>query len=338
MDNTRITQILQEIINAESNKLSQLNGYLQEAISNTSTWYSTEEYQSLQNELSELGSRNSELESQIRTLRMEYENLIQHLKDEDNDDIKTNAELEALRMLSDSIRSDRDHLQVTMGSKDLYIEELKAQISDSKTALESTKGSVVELQNQIVELNNKVSGLLSELKDKQNQIVILSDTTDEVKAALEIAKGKIKSEMEEAMSEIDEALDGISSESSGSENTGSGTDTESTGSGKNGPYSDGYFKDGVLDTNYTKRTPQKATDDGKWYSYESGVAEQAHYYAHSADYSNGAFWNGELNTSGNNPTPTQAWDDNKWYTYESGSAILANGTYENGTYENGVLI
>jgi chromosome segregation ATPase len=329
MDNTRITQILQEIINTESNKLSQLNGYLQEAISNASTWYSTEEYQSLQNQLSELGSRNSELESQIRTLRMEYENLIQHLKDEDNDDIKTNAELEALRLLSDSIRNDRDNLQAAIASKDSYIEELKGQISDGKTELESTKGLVVDLQNQIVELNNKVSSLLIEINDKQNQIVILSDTTDEVKAALEVAKSKIKSEMEEAMSEIDEALDGISSDA--------GTEENST-SGKNGPYSDGYYKDGVLDKNYTKRTPQQAIDDGKWYSYDSGVAEQAHYEAHNTDYSNGCFWLGERNTAGYVYIPVQAWDDNKWYTYAAGMPTLADGTYENGTYANGVLI
>lgn len=333
MDNTRITQILQEIINSESNKLSKLNEYLQEAITNASSWYSTEEYQSVQNQLSQLVDRNTQLETEIGTLRGEYQKLIEDLNNEKDEDVKTNAEIEALRMLSDSIRNDRDNLQSVISSKDSYIEELKSQISDSEKRVEDSKVLVIELQNKIVELNAKVSGLLAEINDKQNQIVSLSDTTDEVKAALEVAKSKIKSEMEEAMSEIDEALDTISSENKFPENTVS----ENTVSGKTGPYSDGYYKDGVIDTTFSTpftaiksgpdtfdvTNPLLSLDDNLYYSYTNGVAKPygSQIVFFLPDGSPQTMDNGNWgpNYVPRTPFPMQA-NNGLWYIFPGGSA------------------
>jgi predicted nucleic acid-binding Zn-ribbon protein len=336
MDNNRITQILQEIINSESSKLSRLNEYLQEAITNASTWYSTEEYKSLQNELSESTDRNSELESQIKNLREQYEKLIQELNDENADDVKTNAELEALRMLSDSIRNDRDNLQSIISYKDLYIEDLKVQISSSKEELEISKSLVIELQNKIAELNSKISGLLAEISDKQNQILILSDTTDEVKAALEIAKSKIKTEMEEAMSEIDEALDNINSE-----NVSSKVDLVSNSvlTDKNGPYSDGFYKNGVIDTTFSTpftsiksgpdtfeaTDPLLALDDNLYYSYTNGIAKpygsQIIFFLPDGTPQTMDGGNWGSNYVPQTPNPMQA-NNGLWYTLPGGTPIL----------------
>lgn len=101
---------------------------------------------------------------------------------------------------------------------------------------------------------------------------------------------------------------------------------------KSGPHSDGFYANGSIDTSYTQKTPQVAKDNGLWYSYIDGVAELAHYYAHTSNYSNFAFWEGSVNVAGYNPTPSQAWDDGKWYTYAAGVAVPAEGAYSNGTY------
>lgn len=332
MDNTRITQILQEIISSESNKLSQLNNYLQEAINNASTWYSTEEYKSIQDELTQSLARNKDLENQIESLRVDYSKLVQDLADEKTDDFRYDAEVEALRMLSDSIRSDRDNLQTVIESKDSVIEDLKAQLEESKKDSASSKSSVIDLQNQIVELNNKVSELLSDINDKQNQILVLSDTTDEVKAALEQAKSKIKSEMEEAMAEIDDALDEIKS----------GNTNDSTK--KNGPYSDGYYKDGVIDTTFSTpftsvksgpdvfeiTDPLLSLDDNLYYSYTNGVAKpygsQIVFFLpdgtpQTMDNGN---WGG--NYIPQTPHPMKA-NDGLWYTFSGGTATLVTDSF-----------
>lgn len=335
MDNTRITQILQEIISLESNKLSQLNTYLQEAINNAATWYSTEEYKSLQDELTQSSERNKELEGQIESLRTEYAKLVQDLADEKTDDFRYDAELEALRMLSDSIRSDRDNLQTVIESKDSVIEDLKAQLEESKKESGSTKSSVIDLQNQIVELNNKVSELLADINDKQNQILVLSDTTDEVKAALEQAKSKIKSEMEEAMSEIDEALDEIS---------GGASTTNNNSTEKNGAYSDGYYKNGVIDTTFSTpftsvesgpdvfefTDPVLSLDDNLYYSYTNGIAKpySSQIVFFLPDGTPQTIDNG--NWGGNyvprTPNAMRA-NDGLWYTFPGGTVTLVSDSF-----------
>jgi hypothetical protein len=106
---------------------------------------------------------------------------------------------------------------------------------------------------------------------------------------------------------------------------------------KFGPHSDGFYKEGGIDSSYTEKTPQQAKDDGLWYSYSNGVSEQAHYHAHDSNYSNYAFWAGSINTAGYNPVPSQAWDNGKWYTYAAGAAVEAEGAYSNGAYVAGEL-
>ena len=210
MDTYRITQILQELVNEENNRLAKLNDLLQEAINNPSHGYNTGDYQQLEERIRQLSDRNAQLEGEINGLRGDYERIVSELaNDEANDSARGNAEVDALRALADSLRSDRDNLQNTINSNGTRIFELEAQVTEKQNGLDYTNNVISELQAQVTELNNKVSELLNDVNAKQLKIDELADTTDEVKAALDAAKSKIKAEMEEAMAEIDQAIDEI---------------------------------------------------------------------------------------------------------------------------------
>jgi chromosome segregation ATPase len=210
MDTYRITQILQDLINEENSRLSKLNELLQEAINNPGHGYNTGDYQVLEDRIRQLSDRNSQLENEIGGLRSDYERIVTELaNDEANDSARGNAEIDALRALSESLRSDRDNLQSTINSNGTRIFELEAQVTEKQNGLDYTNNVISELQAQVSELNSKVSELLSDVAAKQLKIDELADTTDEVKAALDSAKSKIKAEMEEAMAEIDQAIDEI---------------------------------------------------------------------------------------------------------------------------------
>ena len=210
MDTYRITQILQELVNEENNRLAKLNDLLQEAINNPGHGYNTGDYQQLEERIRQLSDRNAQLEGEINGLRGDYERIVNELaNDEANDSARGNAEVDALRALADSLRSDRDNLQNTINSNGTRIFELEAQVTEKQNGLDYTNNVISELQAQVTELNNKVSELLGEVSAKQLKIEELADTTDEVKAALDAAKSKIKAEMEEAMAEIDQAIDEI---------------------------------------------------------------------------------------------------------------------------------
>lgn len=210
MDTYRITQILQELVNEENSRLSKLNEFLQEAINNPSHGYNTGDYQQLEERIRQLSDRNAHLENEINGLRADYERIVAELaNDEANDAVRSNAEIDALRALCDSLRSDRDNLQGTIDSNGSRVSELEAQVTEKQNGLDYTNNVISELQAQVTELNNKVSELLGEVSAKQLKIEELADTTDEVKAALDSAKSKIKAEMEEAMAEIDQAIDEI---------------------------------------------------------------------------------------------------------------------------------
>ena len=210
MDKYRITQILQELVNEENNRLAKLNELLVEAINSPDNNYYAAAYQNLQNEWSQFSQRNAQLEGEINSLRNDYQKIADTLaNDEASDAARGNAEADALRALADSLRSDRDNLQNTINSNGTRIFELEAQVTEKQNGLDYTNNVISELQAQVTELNNKVSELLNDVNAKQLKIDELADTTDEVKAALDAAKSKIKAEMEEAMAEIDQAIDEI---------------------------------------------------------------------------------------------------------------------------------
>ena len=71
----------------------------------------------------------------------------------------------------------------------------------------------------------------------------------------------------------------------------------------NGPYSDGYYVDGVIQPFYSNSTPQLAQDDGLWYTYASGTPALV----------NGLFFEVSL-----------------YYSYSNGVRTLAQGTYNLG--------
>jgi chromosome segregation ATPase len=210
MDTYRITQILQDLVNEENSRLSKLNELLQEAINNPGNGYNTGDYQVLEDRNQQLSDRNAHLENEINGLRGDYERIVAELaNNEANNSVRTNAEIDALRALADSLRSDRDNLQNTINSNGSYVFDLQSQLTEKQNGLDYTNGVISELQAQVAELNSKVSELLADVAAKQLKIDELTDTTDEVKAALSVAKDKIKEELEEAMSEIDQSLDEI---------------------------------------------------------------------------------------------------------------------------------
>ena len=210
MDTYRITQILQDLVNEENGRLSKLNEFLQEAINNPGHGYNTGDYQALEDRNRNLGDRNAQLEGEINGLRSDYERIVAELaNDEANDSARGNAEIDALRALCDSIRSDRDNLQNTINSNVTRVFELETQIVEKQNGLDYTNSVISDLQSQVTELNAKVSELLGEVNAKQLKIDELADTTEEVKAALVAAKSKVRAEMEEAMAEIDQAIDEV---------------------------------------------------------------------------------------------------------------------------------
>lgn len=210
MDTYRITQILQDLVNEENYRLTKLNDLLQEAINNPGHGYNTGDYQALEERIRQLSDRNVQLEAEINALRGDYQRIADELaNDESNDAARGNAEADALRALADSLRSDRDNLQGIVNSNGNYIFELQEQLKEKQNGLDYTNGVINDLQQQITELNNKVSELLQDINAKQLKIEELADTTDEVRAALDVAKNKIKAEMQETMAEIDQAIDEI---------------------------------------------------------------------------------------------------------------------------------
>jgi hypothetical protein len=376
MDSNRITQILQDLVTEENNRLAKLNEFLQEAINNPGPNITTAQHEALQNRIIELEDQNSHLQGEIGRLQAECERISTELAEENLDDeARTNAEIDALRALSDSLRTSRDNLQTIVDSNEVRIQELQSQIIAKQINLDSTNETVSNLQAQVTELNNKVSELLGEVNAKQLKIEELSDTTDEVKAALDVAKSKIKSEMEEALAEIEGALDDLSKE------------TPSSSPEKNGPHSDGFYKDGKIDTTFSTpftsiqsgpdvfeiTNPLLALDDNLYYSYTNGIAKpygsQIVFFLPDGMPQTMDNGNWGPNYLPQTPLPMQA-NDSKWYCFPGGSVVpvedsetpiaiqkigpragdyevyytfkdgvgtVADGVYSNGTFSNGLL-
>lgn len=327
MNSNRITQIFQDLISEENSRLIKLNEFLQEAISNPGPDITVAELQTLGNRIVELEGQNSNLQEEIKNLQIECERISTELANENLDDeARTNAEINALRALSDSLRASRDNLQLVVQSNETHIQELQSQIIAKQINLDSANEAVSDLQSRVTELNNKVSELLGEVNAKQLKIEELSDTTDEVKAALDVAKSKIKSEMEEALAEIEGALDDL------------GKETPSSSIGKSGPYSDGYYKDGKIDTTFSTlfssiksgsdtfevTNPLLALDNNLYYSYTNGVAKLygSPIVFFLQDGTPQTLDNGNWgpNYIPQTPHPMQA-NDGKWYQFPGGSVV-----------------
>jgi hypothetical protein len=100
----------------------------------------------------------------------------------------------------------------------------------------------------------------------------------------------------------------------------------------NGPYSDGYYVDGAIDTSYNNNTSiTQAQDDGKYYLYQNGIAIAA-----AGSWGGTYYAAGEKDTSYNNATPQVDSQDGLSYTFVSGDGTLANGAYSTYYYVNGV--
>lgn len=327
MDSNRITQILQDLVSEENNRLAKLNEFLQEAINNPGPNITIAEHEALENRIIELEGQNSQLQEEIGRLQTECERISTELANENLDDeARTNAEIDALRALSDSLRASRDNLQSIVESNEARIQEMQSQAMAKQISLDFANESVSNLQTQVTELNNKVSELLGEVNAKQLKIEELSDTTDEVKAALDVAKSKIKSEMEEALAEIEGALDDL------------GKESPASSVGKSGPHSDGYYKDGKIDTTFSTpfssiksgsdtfevTNPLLASDNNLYYSYTNGVAKPYGspivFFLPDGTPQTLDSGNWGPNYVPQTPHPMQA-NDGKWYRFPGGSVV-----------------
>lgn len=116
---------------------------------------------------------------------------------------------------------------------------------------------------------------------------------------------------------------------------------------KNGPYSDGWFVDGVADWEQSPPILHQAIDNGLWYTYgfatvnpnpvtqspcdfyQSTGAEVIGHFDQEAGYlaqgawSTGFYVNGVKSTTFNSVCPLFMYDDNNCYTFVNGNPVLA---------------
>ena len=73
MDQYRVTQIIQELINDKNNELSQLNNYLSEAQTSSWNYVNPQDYQNMVNEKDMAWGRVSDLQNQLTSVQQNYD-------------------------------------------------------------------------------------------------------------------------------------------------------------------------------------------------------------------------------------------------------------------------
>ncbi len=199
MEQYRITQILQELINDKNNELSQLNGYLSEAQTSSWNYVNPQDYQNISNEKDMAWNRVNELQNQLMSVQQNYDILVSNSSN-------SSAELDAMRSVLEAVRSERDFFQSQLQTKESYITELCSTIEGKNVELMSTQGSINELNNTISTQNNSITELNNQLNLKQEHITNIETMLKEYEDRFRTLKSKIRAEMEEASNEIEEVL------------------------------------------------------------------------------------------------------------------------------------
>lgn len=202
MDNYRITQILQELINAHNGVVSNLNNYLCEAQNNPTPTYDVNYVQNLQNDNQNLTNRVNELSNTVNQLQ----NDLQHSYNNSNN---SGAELESLRNLVSAVTSDRDYLQGQVAAKDQQINDLNNSYANHYTTVDGLNNTISNLNSQVTDLNNKLTEAYGVVAQKQAECDELLRKEESLRGSLEQVKSKVASELDEALRDIDQALDEV---------------------------------------------------------------------------------------------------------------------------------
>jgi chromosome segregation ATPase len=200
MDQYRVTQIIQELINDKNNELSQLNNYLSEAQTSSWNYVNPQDYQNMVNEKDMAWGRVSDLQNQLTSVQQNYDMFVSNSSN-------STAELDAMRSVLEAVRGERDFFQSQLESKDSSIADLSNTVESKNAELASIQGSVNDLQIKITEQNTIVADLNSQLNTKQEEILSLKQKLGDFESKLLNLKSKIKAEMEEATSEVEDAFE-----------------------------------------------------------------------------------------------------------------------------------
>jgi chromosome segregation ATPase len=201
MDNYRITQILQELINNQNSVVSNLNNYLSEA--QNSSWapsYDSSYVQNIQNENQNLSNRVNELSNTVSQLQNDLQNSY-------NNSSNSGAELESLRNLVTAVTGDRDYLQGQVASKDQQINELNNSYASHYSTVDGLNATINGLNSQVTDLNNKLNEAYGVIAQKQSEYDEMARKEEGFRNSLQQLKSKVASELDEALQDIDQALD-----------------------------------------------------------------------------------------------------------------------------------
>ncbi len=199
MDNYRIVQILQDIVNNQNNLVSSLNNYISEAQNSPSGGYSQSDYDGWMNQMNSLNFRINELQN-------ENQNLVNQVNSNNSG---SGAELDALRGVVDSVSTHRDFLQSQVGERDARIVDLENQLNLKSQELQHAMESISIQQSDIAGLNTKLNDEININHEKQSQIDALTQQVATFHHTLEDAKNKIEAELKEAIDDIDAVLDRV---------------------------------------------------------------------------------------------------------------------------------
>jgi chromosome segregation ATPase len=200
MEQYRVIQIMQELINDKNNELYQLNNYLNEAQSNSWSYVNPQDYQNMVNEKDMAWSQVGSLQSQLMSVQQNYDNLVANSNN-------SSAELEAMRSVLDAVRADRDAMQAILDAKDANLNSALASVDQKAGELSTAQNAINDLNGKISEQNTIITDLNGQLNTKQEEVVSLKQKLSDIESKLLSLKSKIKAEMEEATSEVEEAFD-----------------------------------------------------------------------------------------------------------------------------------
>lgn len=203
MDNQRIIQVLQDLLNNQNSVVSNLNQYLSEAYNTSNNCVNFYDYQNLQNDNNNLNNRISELTNTINSLQNDYQNYVNQASNNNN-----SYELEALRSLVTSLTQDKDYLQNQLNGKDQQIVDAQNSVANQITNANNT---INDLQNQVTELNAKLTDAINTANEKQAGIDTAAQKSALLHEAIENVKAKVEEELNEALRDIDSSLDTLKS-------------------------------------------------------------------------------------------------------------------------------
>jgi chromosome segregation ATPase len=200
MEQYRVTQILQELINDKNSELSQLNGYLLESQASNWNYVNPQDYQNIVNEKDAAWSRVNDLQNQLASIQQNYDILSSNSNN-------SSAELDAMRSVIEAVRSERDFFASEISRKDAELSALNASYADLKDVeLAKLQSQINDLNAAASDSNNIITNLTKALDDKKTEIDDLVSNVSELQLKLDTLKKRVKEELSEAAAEIDEVF------------------------------------------------------------------------------------------------------------------------------------